>query len=259
MHSEAGGLTDGERGIRDTAGTSGERGTRDQSGTLHAPENPVSTAADSAARVSAHQAARAAPDDPAAVAAHSHSALIAVDVQAGFEPGGSLAVADGDAVVEPLIAAIRGADLVVLSRDHHPPDHVSFTEQGGEWPAHCVQGTSDAELDPRLLAAAPADHVVVSKGTQPGRDAYSAFDGADPGGRPLVDVLREAQVRKLVVGGLATDYCVRATVLDALELGFDVDVLVDAVRAVDRRPGDGERALEEMRAAGARLCRTPAL
>lgn len=180
------------------------------------------------------------------------TALIAVDVQAGFEPGGNLAVPDGDAVVSPLLRAIASADEVVLSRDWHPPDHVSFISNGGTWPEHCVQDTPDAAIDPRLLAAAPAA-TIVSKGTDPAVEAYSAFDGADAGGAPLVRVLRDAGVTRVLVGGLATDYCVRATVLDALREGFEVEVLTDAVRAVDVHPGDGAAALAEMQAAGARL------
>lgn len=187
------------------------------------------------------------------------TALIAVDVQAGFEPGGNLAVADGAAVVAPLVSVMSLVDRVVLSRDYHPPDHMSFISSGGNWPPHCVQGTPDAELDPRLLAAAPLDHTLISKGTDPAAEAYSAFDGRDREGHPLLDVLHDEHVQRLLVGGLATDYCVKATVLDALRYGFTVDVLVDAVRAVDASPGDGDRALAEMRAAGARLLRTQEL
>jgi nicotinamidase/pyrazinamidase len=182
------------------------------------------------------------------------TALIAVDVQAGFEPGGNLEVPDGDAVVAPLLLAMGSADEVVLSRDWHPPDHVSFVANGGIWPEHCVQGTPDAEIDLRLLAAAPTA-TIVSKGTDPEVDAYSAFDGTDAGGTPLARVLRDAEVTRVLVGGLATDYCVRATVLDALREGFEVEVLTDAVRAVDLQPGDGAAALAEMAAAGAELRR----
>jgi nicotinamidase/pyrazinamidase len=175
----------------------------------------------------------------------TRTALIATDVQPDFLPGGSLAVPDGDAVVAPLLAAVRGADLVVATRDWHPPGHVSFAERGGPWPVHCVAGTHGAALLPEVDRAA---HVVVSKGTNVDVDAYSGFDGT-----PLAGLLRAAGVARLVIGGLATDYCVRATTLDALREGFEVVVLRDAVRAVDVQPGDGDRALEEMRAAGARI------
>lgn len=172
-------------------------------------------------------------------------ALIAVDVQQDFMPGGALAVAGGDRVVAPLVEAAATADLVVATRDLHPPGHCSFVAQGGAWPPHCVAGTPGASLAPQIDAVA---HAVVSKGTRADADAYSGFDGTR-----LAELLRAHGVDRVVVGGLATDYCVRATVLDALRAGFDVDVLESAVAAVDVEPGDGARALEEMRAAGARL------
>jgi nicotinamidase/pyrazinamidase len=169
--------------------------------------------------------------------------LIAVDVQGDFLPGGSLGVADGFAVVEPLVQAVAGVDMVVATRDWHPPDHVSFAARGGPWPVHCVAGTPGAALHARIDRVAD---VVVSKGSNSEVDAYSGFDGT-----PLATLLRGSGVRRVVVGGLATDYCVRATVLHALGEDFEVVVLRDAVRAVDVQPGDGERSLEEMRAAGA--------
>jgi nicotinamidase/pyrazinamidase len=126
-----------------------------------------------------------------------------------------------------------------------------FQAYGGVWPPHCVQGTRGADFHPGL--APPAAAVVVSKGMDPDRDAYSGFQAADPAGRPLPDVLAQEGVRRVYVGGLATDYCVRATVLDAVRAGYEVVVLTDAIGAVDLQPGDGARALEEMRAEGARL------
>jgi nicotinamidase/pyrazinamidase len=140
---------------------------------------------------------------------------------------------------------------VFLTRDWHPVVTQHFQAYGGVWPPHCVQGTRGAEFHPRL--APPAEAVVVSKGMNPEEDAYSAFQASDPAGRPLRDVLQEQGVRRLYVGGLATDYCVRATALDALRAGFEVVVLTDAIGAVDLQPGDGTRALEQMREAGARL------
>jgi nicotinamidase-related amidase len=172
----------------------------------------------------------------------ARTALIAVDVQADFLPGGSLAVRDGDAVVAPLLAVARGVDLVVATRDWHPPHHVSFAERGGPWPVHCVAGSPGGSLHPDVDRIA---QVVVSKGTNSEVDAYSGFDGT-----PLAGLLRGAGVTRVVLGGLATDYCVRATALDALREGFAVVVLRDAVRAVEVQPGDGDRALEEVRAAG---------
>jgi nicotinamidase/pyrazinamidase len=179
------------------------------------------------------------------------TALLAVDVQADFLPGGSLAVAGGDAVVAPLLEAARAVDLVVATRDWHPPHHVSFAERGGRWPVHCVAGSPGGALHPEIDRIA---HVVVSKGTNSEVDAYSGFDGT-----PLAELLRGAGVTRVLIGGLATDYCVRATVLDALREGFEVAVLRDAVRAVEVQPGDGESALEEMDAAGARVTVTGAL
>jgi nicotinamidase/pyrazinamidase len=175
------------------------------------------------------------------------TALIAVDVQADFMPGGSLAAPHGDEVVGSLVEAARAADIVIATRDWHPPHHVSFAAQGGPWPVHCVATTPGAAIAPDVDRVAD---VVVSKGTNPAVDAYSGFDGTG-----LADILRAFGVGRLLVGGLATDYCVRATVLDARREGFEVVVLGDAIRAVDVAPGDGERALAEMKAAGAEVRR----
>ncbi|THF62624.1 nicotinamidase [Pseudothauera rhizosphaerae] len=177
-------------------------------------------------------------------------ALLVVDVQCDFLPGGALGVAGGDAVVPVLNAwlqlfAARGLPCV-FSRDWHPADHVSFAARGGPWPPHCVAGTPGAEFAVGLDV--PADAHVVSKATGADADAYSAFQGTG-----LADWLRRHDIRRLFVGGLATDYCVRASVLDALAEGFDTCLLGDAVRAVDVTPGDGERAIAAMRERGARL------
>ncbi len=184
------------------------------------------------------------------------SALLIVDVQNDFLPGGRLAVPDGDAVVGPLNRAIeafraRGRPIVA-TRDWHPPDHCSFTAQGGPWPPHCVQGSEGARFAAAL--ALPPDALIVSKADRPDRDAYSGFQ--DTG---LAERLRALGVGTLVVGGLATDYCVLNTVRDALAAGFAVWVLEDAIRAVDVEPGDGARAIETMRAAGARFIRSDEL
>lgn len=173
-----------------------------------------------------------------------YDALLVVDPQVDFCPGGALAVPGGDAIFQAVNRAARDVPLVVASRDWHPADHVSFTAQGGPWPVHCQAGTKGAEFHP-ALDAARLDKVV-SKGRETGREAYSAFDGTE-----LASWLREHGVRRLLVAGLATDYCVRASVLDGLREGFEVDVLEDGVGAVDVKPGDGEKALAEMRAAGA--------
>jgi nicotinamidase/pyrazinamidase len=182
----------------------------------------------------------------------SGDALIAVDVQKDFLPGGSLAVPQGDAVVPVLnryLAAFAARALpVYATRDWHPAGHCSFKAQGGIWPPHCVAGTRGAEFADGL--ALPANAIVISKATTLEADAYSGFGGTD-----LAERLRAASARRLFVGGLATDYCVLNTVRDARADGFEVLLLEDAVRAVDVKPGDGARALEEMRALGAQAIR----
>lgn len=180
-------------------------------------------------------------------------ALIVVDIQNDFCAGGSLAVPDGDAVVPVLNEYMtRAADAgipIFATRDWHPPVTTHFVTQGGSWPPHCVQGTHGAEFHPDLRL--PPGTVVVSTGMGPEDQGYSGFDGVLPDGQSLAEALRARGVEHVYVGGLATDYCVRATVLDALEDGFAASLLVDASRAVDVNPGDGERAANEMLAAGA--------
>ena len=177
-------------------------------------------------------------------------ALIVVDVQNDFLPGGSLAVPDGDAVVPVLNAYLRrfhDAGLpIVATRDWHSADHCSFEAQGGPWPPHCVRDSEGAEFASGLRL--PDEAEVVSKATRSEADAYSGFDGTD-----LAAHLGGRDVKRVFVGGLATDYCVLATVADALETGLEVVVLRDAVRAVDVEPGDGERALQKMREVGASM------
>jgi nicotinamidase/pyrazinamidase len=171
-------------------------------------------------------------------------ALVIVDFQNDFTPGGALAVPDGDAVAAHLneLAASPRFDLVVATRDWHPPDHASFVAQGGPWPEHCVAGTEGAQLHPALDAARV--DVIVDKGTDPGTEGYSGFDGTD-----LAALLRERGIDRVTVAGLATDYCVRATALDALREGFDVTVDEAGSRGIDA--DDAARALAEVRAAGA--------
>jgi nicotinamidase/pyrazinamidase len=179
-------------------------------------------------------------------------ALIAVDVQNDFLPGGSLAVPEGDAVVPALnryVAAFGARALpVYATRDWHPPDHCSFNAQGGIWPPHCVAATRGAEFAGDL--ALPPTAVIISKAATREADAYSGFAGTDLAAR-----LRAGRVTRLFIGGLATDYCVLNTVRDALAADFDVLLLADAIRAVDVHPGDGARALGEMQQLGARPIR----
>ena len=182
------------------------------------------------------------------LAVKKHDAVLIVDVQKDFLPGGSLAVSHGDEVVPVLnryLALARRKRLPVFaSRDWHPARHCSFKARGGPWPEHCVAGTPGAAFAPGLELS--ADAVIISKGAQEQADAYSAFEGTD-----LALRLRAIGIKRLLIGGLATDYCVRATVRDALGEGFDVLLLQDAIRAVNVKPGDGERAEREMQDAGA--------
>lgn len=183
----------------------------------------------------------------------SSDALVIVDVQNDFCPGGSLAVPEGDKVVSVLnryierVSTLKGP--IFASRDWHPAVTKHFKAYGGVWPPHCVQGTKGAEFHAGLML--PTDAVIVSKGMDPEEDAYSCFQAEDPSGMPFAVALGERGIQRLFVGGLAIDYCVKATVLGALREGFRVVVLEDAVRAVDVNPGDGARALDEMKAAGA--------
>ena len=172
-------------------------------------------------------------------------ALVIVDFQNDFTPGGALAVAGGDRIAERIDALGRsgGFDLVAATRDWHPPDHASFAAQGGPWPVHCVQGTPGAEFHPALDRALL--DAVIDTGYTPELEGYSGFEATD-----LEALLREHDVEDLTVVGLATDYCVKHTALDALRHGFRVTVDSSAVRPVEVEPGDGERALEEVRAAG---------
>ncbi len=186
------------------------------------------------------------------------TALLIVDVQNDFCPGGALAVSEGDEVVAPLNRAAqtiaqRGG-LVVASRDWHPPTTRHFQQYGGKWPVHCVHGTPGAAFHPDLRL--PDGAVIVSKGTGTEDDGYSAFEGRTDGGSTLDETLRARGVRRLLVGGLATDYCVRASVLDAIKHGYEVVVLTDAIRGVNLQPDDSARALQEMHTHGARLLTT---
>jgi nicotinamidase/pyrazinamidase len=175
-----------------------------------------------------------------------NDALLIVDPQIDFCPGGALPVPNGDAIFPHLNRASALVPVVAASRDWHPPDHISFKEQGGPWPPHCVQNTRGAEFHP-ALDTSRIQHVV-SKATRADEEAYSAFQGTN-----LEGWLKERGVERIFFAGLATDYCVRQSVLDARQAGFDVVVLEDSIGAVEVKPGDGQRALEEMKDAGARM------
>jgi nicotinamidase/pyrazinamidase len=181
-------------------------------------------------------------------------ALLIVDVQNDFCPGGALPVPEGDSIIPVLnqwIAYARARRIPVFaSRDWHPPNHISFKDRGGPWPPHCVRGTPGAAFHPDLRL--PRDVHIVSKAEDPGKDSYSAFGGTD-----LAGLLRRAVVKTVWIGGLAQDYCVRATALDAIQQGFTVHLITDATRAVNVHPGDGQHALDEIQQAGAVLEETP--
>jgi nicotinamidase/pyrazinamidase len=187
---------------------------------------------------------------PANVKLQPGDALVVIDVQRDFLPGGALAVPQGDAVIGPLndyLGLFQARGLAVFAtRDWHPPDHCSFVAQGGPWPAHCVRDTPGARFAPELRLADDAQ--IISKATRPEREAYSDFEADD-----FEQRLQELGIRRLFAGGLATEYCVLATVRDARRRGYDVFLLGDAIRAID--PGDGRRAVEEMIRLGAvKIC-----
>lgn len=189
------------------------------------------------------------------------SALLIVDVQNDFCPGGALGVPDGDRVAVPLSRAaerfMEAGLPVFASRDWHPAVTRHFRGYGGVWPPHCVQGTSGADFHPDLRL--PAGTVIISKGIDPDRDSYSAFEGIDDAGATLGSCLASLRVGHLYIGGLATDYCVRSSALDAVRAGFMVTVLTDCVAGVELKPGDSERALDEMARAGVRFATVDAL
>lgn len=183
------------------------------------------------------------------------AALVVVDVQADFCPGGALPVPQGDEVVQVLNRYIemfwkRGSPIFA-SRDWHPLDSAHFLSRGGKWPAHCIQGSEGAHFHPELIL--PMGTIVVSKGITNWDQGYSAMQGVTENGTPLLMLLRRMELDRLYVGGLATDYCVKETVLDALRDGLEVTLLMDAIKGVDLEPGDSKRAIEEMTRAGAEL------
>jgi nicotinamidase/pyrazinamidase len=174
-------------------------------------------------------------------------ALLIVDVQNDFCPGGALAVDEGHRVVPILNDWIENATAagipIFASRDWHPPDHISFKERGGPWPPHCIAGTPGAEFHPDLRL--PPDTRIISKADNPDVDSYSAFGGTD-----LAEQLRATGIKRVWIGGLTQDYCVRESALDAIREGFAVNVITAATRAVNVNPDDGLRALSQIQEAG---------
>jgi nicotinamidase/pyrazinamidase len=174
---------------------------------------------------------------------HKSDALLVVDVQNDFCPGGALAVPDGDRIVPELnrwieLAVERGVP-VFASRDWHPKNHISFRDRGGPWPPHCIQGTRGAEFHPDL--SLPANVTIISKATNPDKESYSAFGDTD-----LADRLRDLQKERLWIGGLALDFCVKETAVQARRLGYEVHLIANATRAVNVQRDDGARALKMM-------------
>jgi nicotinamidase/pyrazinamidase len=170
-------------------------------------------------------------------------ALIIIDVQNDFCPGGQLAVSEGDKVVPVINSLIPKFVSIFTTQDWHPANHFSFKTHGGAWPPHCIANTEGAQLHPDLRAES-ATHIL--KGTVISLEAYSAFQGTS-----FKRNLKKAGIKRLFITGLATDYCVRATTLDALEDGFEVFVVSDSVRGVEISMGDSKKALAEMKKAGA--------
>ena len=182
------------------------------------------------------------------IAVENGDALLLVDMQNDFFPGGSLAVPEADDIVSPanryIKIFIEKGLPVLFSRDWHPENHVSFKYKGGLWPSHCVAGTKGAGFHPLLNI--PDNAKVISKAVEDKMDAYSGFQGTD-----LDSHLISGNIKRIFIGGLATEYCVKNSVLDALGLGYKVFLLCDVIRAVDVEPGDGQKAVEEMKENGA--------
>jgi nicotinamidase/pyrazinamidase len=173
-------------------------------------------------------------------------ALLIIDFQNDFTAGGALAVPDGDEIAGPVKRLAERFDFIAATRDWHPPDHASFEAQGGPWPVHCVQGTHGAEFHPAMEDIDLDSVVDVGQGRDD--EGYSGFENSE-----LARILRDNHVDEVYVCGLATDYCVRASAIDACKEGFDVTVVEDAVRGVEVNAGDSERAFQDMRDAGARI------
>ena len=180
-------------------------------------------------------------------------ALLITDIQNDFLPGGALPITNGDQIIPVINDYIKRFEAVkahiFASRDWHPSNHISFKDQGGLWPPHCVQQTEGAKFSSKLKL--PTGTVVISKATDPKKEAYSAFDGTN-----LEDELNMLGVGRLFVGGLATDYCVVNTVVDACKIGFDTVVLMDATLGINVNSGDVEKAFETMKKNGAQQLTT---
>jgi nicotinamidase/pyrazinamidase len=186
------------------------------------------------------------------------AALLVVDIQKDFCAGGALPAPGGEDIIPAVNRHVADASThgmaVYATRDWHPARTSHFKEYGGDWPPHCVQGTPGAQFHPALTL--PPDAIIVNKGDDPHRHGYSAFDGHTSDGKTLLDDLRDRHITRVYVAGIATDYCVRESALDALKAGLEVRILPDAIAGIDVRPGDAQRALDEISAAGAQLVPT---
>ena len=178
----------------------------------------------------------------------TRKALLIVDLQNDFCPGGALAVPEGDQIISNLNQYIeifsKNKLPIFASRDWHPKETSHFKDQGGLWPPHCVQNTEGALFHPELKL--PKETIILSKGMDPETDSYSAFQAQDSNGRQFEDMLRESGIEELYIGGLATDYCVKSSALDALSKGFKVKLMIDAIKGVNIKPDDSNNAIEEM-------------
>ncbi|PIQ89583.1 MAG: nicotinamidase [Candidatus Omnitrophica bacterium CG11_big_fil_rev_8_21_14_0_20_42_13] len=182
------------------------------------------------------------------------NALLIADVQNDFCPGGKLGISDGDKIIPAINKYIKEFSKnklpIFISRDWHPKKTKHFKKFGGVWPAHCVQNTKGAEFHAKLKF--PKEAIIISKGMDPEKDSYSAFDAVDSNGCEFDNLLRIFGIKNLFVGGLATDYCVKNSAIDALKKGFKVLLLVDAVKGVNLKPNDSDEAIDEMVRRGAR-------
>jgi nicotinamidase/pyrazinamidase len=184
-----------------------------------------------------------------------NEALLVVDVQNDFCPGGALGVREGDKIVSAINKYIelfsKKGLPVFATRDWHPKKTSHFKEFGGVWPTHCIQNTKGAEFHPGLRL--PKEVILIYKGMDPAKDSYSAFQAEDQNGTGLPELLKVSGVEEIYIAGLATDYCVRFTTADAIKSGFKVKVLADAIKGVNLKPGDSEEAIEEMVKNGATM------
>jgi nicotinamidase/pyrazinamidase len=181
--------------------------------------------------------------------------LILIDVQNDFCSGGALPVPDGNAIIPILNNYIqtftKTNNPIIATRDWHPKKTKHFELYGGKWPIHCVQNSWGAEFHPDLKL--PSNTIIISAGMNPDEDGYSGFEGIDQQNRSLYDVLKAINVSKLSIGGLATEYCVKATIINALQYGFEVNLLTDAIRGINLQPSDSNNAILEMEQKGAHM------